>query len=292
MENKSANAGEIILYNVNEKFSLEVRLEQETVWLSVNQMSLLFDREESNIRRHIINIFEEGELKKNINVQILHVNGVKKPIPYYSLDVIISVGYRVKSLRGTMFRQWANRILKEYLLNGASVNQRFLDLENRMDKRFQEHESLLAQHTKQIDFFVQTSLPPVQGVFFNGQIFDAYKFVNDLIRLANKRIILIDNYVNDTVLTMLDKRKESVDATIYTAQIPKQLQLDIAKHNEQYHPIEVKIFRHSHDRFLIIDEDVYLIGASLKDLGKKMFAFSKLEIKGKEFLIQIQNNLS
>ncbi len=289
MEKQSARTGEIILYNVNEKISLEVHLEQETVWLSVNQMVLLFDREESNIRRHIINIFSEGELDKSINVQIMHVNGIKKPVPYYSLDVIISVGYRVKSLRGTMFRQWANRVLKEYVMKSAIVNQRILDLENRMGTRFQAHETILTQHSEQIEFFVKHSLPQQEGIFYNGQIFDAYKFANDLIRSASQRIILIDNYIDDTVLTMFDKRNEQVEATIYTAQISKQLQLDIVKHNEQYRSIDVQIFRQSHDRFLIVDDVVYLIGASLKDLGKKMFAFSKLEICAGEFLGQLQN---
>ncbi len=288
MEKQSARTGEIILYNVNEKISLKVHFERETVWLSVNQMVLLFDREESNIRRHIINVFTEGELDKNINVQIMHVNGIKKPVPYYSLDVIISVGYRVKSLRGTMFRQWANRVLKEYVMKSAIENQRILDLEKRMETRFHAHETILSQHTEQIEFFVKHALPPQEGIFYNGQIFDAYKFANDLTRSANIRIILIDNYIDDTVLTMFDKRKEQVKATIYTAQISKQLQLDIAKHNEQYRPIDVQIFRQSHDRFLIVDDVVYLIGASLKDLGKKMFAFSKLEICAGEFINQLQ----
>lgn len=277
------NKGEIVLYQPNEELKLDVRVENETVWLSQIQMAELFASSKQNISLHINNIYRESELeclstvKEYLTVQKEGNRTIKRTVKYYNLDVIISVGYRVKSIQGTRFRQWANTILKDYILKGYSVNQRFEALEERV-----------YETEKKIDFFVQTSLPPVQGIFYNGQIFDAYKFANDLIRLANKRIVLIDNYIDDTVLTMFDKRKEQVEATICTAQISKQLQLDIAKHNEQYRPIEVQIFRQSHDRFLIVDDVVYLIGASLKDLGKKMFAFSKLEIFSDEFINQLQ----
>lgn len=192
---------------------------------------------------------------------------------YYNLDVIISVGYRVNTKRGIQFRQWANRVLKEYLLKGYSVNNRIERLEQRVTKT-----------EEKIDFFVRTSLPPMEGIFFDGQIFDAYTFVADLVRSATKKIVLFDNYVDDTVLTMLDKRKSKVTATIYTKAISKQFSLDLAKHNSQYQPIDVKSFEKVHDRFLCIDNTVYHIGASLKDLGRKWFAFSKMEITTKELI--------
>ena len=196
---------------------------------------------------------------------------------YYNLDVILSVGYRVNSINATIFRQWANQVLKEYLLRGYSVNQRIERLEQRITNTEQK-----------IDFFVRTSLPPIEGIFFDGQIFDAYAFVANLIKRARKEIILIDNYIDETILTLFDKRSENVVAIIYTSAVNKQLQLDINKHNAQYPPIDVKIFAKSHDRFLIIDNDVYLIGASIKDLGKKWFAFTKLETISKQ---KILNNI-
>ena len=270
---------QIILYHPNDTISLEVRLENDTVWLTTNQMSVLFDREESNIRRHIINIFNEDELERDINVHFLHVNGVKKPVPYYTLDVVISVGFRVKSKQGILFRQWANKVLKEYLLRGYAVNQRINLLEDKIDRKFAEHEAKLENINQQIDFFVRTSLPPVEGVFHNGQIFDAYKFATDLIKSANKSLVLIDNYIDESVLLMLSKRKAGVTADIYTYPISQTLRQDLQKHNKQYSPINVHNHTTSHDRFLIIDDtEVYHIGASLKDLGKKLFAFSKLNI--------------
>ena len=270
---------QILLYRPNDTISLEVRLENDTVWLTANQMSVLFDREESNIRRHIINIFNEDELERDINVHFLHVNGVKKPVPYYTLDVVISVGFRVKSKQGILFRQWANKVLKEYLLRGYTVNQRINLLEDKIDRKFAEHEAKLESINQQIDFFVRTSLPPVEGVFHNGQIFDAYKFATDLIKSANKSLVLIDNYIDESVLLMLSKRKSGVSADIYTYPISQTLRQDLQRHNRQYSPINIHNHTTSHDRFLIIDDtEVYHIGASLKDLGKKLFAFSKLNI--------------
>jgi len=291
--------GEIILYQPDETVRLEVRLEDDTVWLTTNQMAALFDREESNIRRHVINVFREGELERANNVHFLHVNGVKKPVPFYSLDVIISVGYRVKSQRGTKFRQWANKVIKDYLLHGYAFNQRLLQVEQRLDARLDAHtqteqqrfmqiESTLADHQEKIDFFVRTNQPPVEGIFYDGQIFDAYRFVSELIRKAKSSIVLIDNYVDDTVLAMLDKRAAGVTATIYTQHVSQQLQLDIDRHNAQYDPIVVEHFNRAHDRFLLIDEEVYHIGASLKDLGRKWFAFTLMhDITAAELISRI-----
>ena len=271
---------QIILYRPNDTISLEVRLENETVWLSQAQMAELFIKDQSVIARHIKNIFTEEELETEGNMQILHNTISKfKPTTLYSLDVVISVGYRVKSKRGTEFRRWANKVLKEYLLRGYAVNQRINLLEEKIDLKFAKQDAKIEDLNKQVDFFVRTALPPIEGIFHNGQIFDAYKFATDLIKSAKKSLVLVDNYVDESVLLMLSKREAGVSAKIYTANISKQLSLDLTKHNKQYPPIEV--FKHttSHDRFFIIDDaEVYHIGASLKDLGKKLFAFSKLNI--------------
>nr|WP_281513899.1 RhuM family protein [Phocaeicola sartorii] len=200
-------------------------------------------------------------------------------VEYYNLDVILSVGYRVKSSRGIEFRRWANKVLKEYLLRGYSVNQRLIGMEQRIDRKLQEHEQRLNRIDGKIDFFVRTSLPPVEGIFYQGQIFDAYKFATDLIRSAKQSLVLIDNYVDESVLLMLSKRGSGVTATIYTHTVGTQLRLDLDRHNDQYPSIDIRTYRGCHDRFLIVDgNDIYHIGASLKDLGKRMFAFSKLEI--------------
>ena len=263
--------GEIVLYQPDETVKLEVRMEDETVWLTQAQMVELFCSTKQNISLHINNIFKEKELVKDSVVKnslTTASDGKKYRTNFYNLDVIISVGYRVKSFRGTQFRIWANSVLKEYLLKGYSINQRLSELEE-----------TVALHSEKIDFFVRTSLPPVEGIFFDGQIFDAYKFATDLIRSAGKSLLLIDNYVDESVLLMLSKRNPGVSATIYTQKITPQLQLDLAKHNDQYPPINIRTYRNSHDRFLIVDDkEVYHIGASLKDLGKKMFAFSKLQM--------------
>lgn len=268
------NHGEIILYQPDETVKLEVRLEEETVWLTQTQMVELFNSTKQNISLHINNIFKEGELeqkatvKEYLTVQKEGNRNVKRRIAYYNLDVIISVGYRVKSIRGTQFRQWANKVLKDYLLKGYSVNRRLTELEH-----------TVAEHSKKIDFFVRTSLPPVEGIFCDGQIFDAYQFAAGLIRSAKESILLVDNYVDESVLLMLSKRGAGVQADIYTRTVNRQFQLDVERHNSQYPPIAVHTCQKIHDRFLIIDHtDVYHIGASLKDLGRKMFAFSKLNI--------------
>ncbi len=278
------NQGEIILYQPDEEIKLDVRLENETVWLSIDEMSHLFGRDISVIGKHIRNIFKEGELiKDSVWAKFAYTasDGKTYQVDYYNLDVIISVGYRVKSQRGTQFRQWANKVLKEYLLKGYSINQRINQLENKMDSRLAAHDRQLEELTNKVDFFVRTSLPPIEGIFFDGQIFDAYKFASDLIKSARQSLVLIDNYVDESVLLMLSKRQPGVTATIYTQRITPQFRLDLARHNDQYPPVDVRTCKLSHDRFLIVDDAVYHIGASLKDLGKKWFAFSKLSLPAK-----------
>ena len=284
---------EIVLYQPNELTKLEVRVENETVWLSQQQMAELFDTDRTSIGRHIRNIYQSQELDsiatcaKIAQVRLEGNRQIMREIPFYNLDMIISVGYRVNSIRGTRFRQWANSILKDYMLRGYAVNQRLHAMEERVDKRLAQHERILADHQEKIDFFVRTSLPPMEGVFYNGQIFDAYVFVSDLIKSATKSIVLIDNYIDETVFTLLDKRAQGVQATIYTPSIGKVTQLDIDKHDAQYCSIEVKQTKNIHDRFLIIDEVVYHIGASIKDLGKRLFAFSKMEMEKESILERV-----
>ena len=278
--------GEIILYQPDENIQLEVRLEEETVWLTQQQMAVLFDVKENNITYHIQGIFKTHELDPESTTQKIRVvrkegnRLVNRTIDFYNLDMIISVGYRVNSANATQFRRWATSVLKDYLLKGYAINQRLLKIENQLENQ----QALLAEHSEKIDFFVRTSLPPVEGIFFEGQVFDAHVFVSNLIRSAITGIVLIDNYIDDTVLKLLDKRSAGVKATIYTRQISPSLQNDINLHNAQYEPIEVIEFANSHDRFLMIDETVYHIGASMKDLGKKWFAFSKMEIISSQLL--------
>ncbi len=274
---------EIVLYQPNEQFQLEVQLKDETVWLTQPQIAALFGVQRPAVTKHLRNIFQEGELDPNSVSSILEhtaADGKVYSTQFYNLDAILSVGYRVNSKNATLFRRWANQVLKDYLLRGYAINQRLLNIENQLVSQQKQ----LAQHQEQIDFFVRTSLPPVEGIFYDGQIFDAYTFVNDRIREAKKRIVLIDNYVDDSVLKMLDKRSKGVSAKVYTKYFTPQLSLDFDKHNAQYAPIEVEQFDRSHDRFLCIDETVYHIGASLKDLGKKWFAFNRMEQTTDELL--------
>lgn len=272
---------EIILYQPDSTLSLDVRVENETVWLTQQQIADLFGTKRPAITKHLSNIFKSGELDE-ISVcskmERTASDGKVYMTQFYNLDAILSVGYRVNSKYATLFRQWANKVLKDYLLRGYSINQRVLNMESRIDRRLSEHDYQIKELSGKVDFFLRTSIPPREGILFDGQIFDAHRFINQLIRSANERIVLIDNYVDDTVLTQLDNRAEGVKALIYTRRISAPFQLDVDRHNRQYAPIEVKTADKIHDRFMIVDETVYHIGASIKDLGAKLFAFSKMEI--------------
>lgn len=272
---------EIILYQPDETMKLEVRLENETVWLTQQQITDLFGTKRPAITKHLANIYKSGELEENSTCSILEHMGndgnQRYTTKYYNLDAILSVGYRVNSRNATLFRIWVTQVLKDHLLRGYSVNQRLLYMESRIDHRLSEHDSQIKELSGKVDFFLRTSLPPKEGIFFDGQIFDAYGFVCDLVKRAKKRIVLIDNYIDETVLTLLDKRNNGVLATIYTKRIDRQLQLDIERHNDQYAPIDVRQAQRIHDRFIVIDDTLYHIGASIKDLGMKLFAFSKME---------------
>jgi len=268
----SIRNGEIIMYQPDESIRLEVRIAEDTAWLNRQQMALLFGRDVKTIGKHINNALAEelyglSTVAKFATVQQEGSRIVNREIEYYNVDMILSVGYRVKSQHGVQFRQWANSVLKEYLLRGYAINQRFERLEQRVSRT-----------EEKIDFFVRTALPPKEGILYDGQIFDAYTFASELIRSAKLRIVLIDNYIDESVLLVLAKRNEHVTANIVTKQITETLALDIERHNRQYPPITIRENSRYHDRFLIIDDAVYHIGASLKDLGKKLFAFSKLEL--------------
>ena len=265
--------GEIILYQPDKSIELEVRIEAETVWLTQTQIALLFGVDRTVIVRHIGNVYKTHELDaistcaKIAQVQTEGKRTVMREVNYYNLDMILSVGYRVNSINATKFRQWANKVLKDYLLHGYAVNQRIERLENRVSRT-----------EEKIELFVRTSLPPMEGVFYEGQIFDAHVFASNLIKTAKNSIVLIDNYIDESVLVTLSKRENNVSAKIVTRNISDQFKLDLNRHNSQYPQIDVEERTDIHDRFLIIDGTVYHIGASLKDLGKKLFAFSKLEI--------------
>lgn len=274
--------GEIILYQPDESVRMEVRIEDETVWLTQAQIAELFETKRQAITKHLKNIFQSGELNENSVCSILELtasDGKSYKTKTYNLDAIISVGYRVNSKNATLFRRWASQVLKDYLLKGHVINQRISNLEQRVDAKFLSYDMQLTRLNEKVDFFVRTSLPPVEGIFFDGQIFDAYAFATNLIKSAKNSLILIDNYIDESTLLMLSKLTTGVDATIYTQRITPQLQLDLTRHNNQYPPINIRTYRQAHDRFLIIDQsDVYHIGASLKDLGKKLFAFSRMDI--------------
>ena len=280
---------EIILYQSNElPERIEVRIEDETVWLTQQQMATLFMQTKQNISLHINNCFKENELEKSstvkesLTVQKEGNRSVNRKIEYYNLDVIISVGYRVKSKQGTQFRIWATSVLRDYLLKGYAINQRMNSIENNVEN--------LAEKVNTISLQIQSSAIPNQGVFFNGQVFDAYELASKIIRSAKTSIVLIDNYIDESTLTHLAKKNEHVKVLLLSKTISKQLALDVKKANEQYGNFELREFSLSHDRFLIIDDtDVFHLGASLKDLGKKWFAFSKLE---KTSVANILNEMS
>ena len=274
---------EIIVYQPDETIRLEVRLENETVWLTQNRLGTLFDVDRSVISRHIRKIYNSGELAEEATcakIAQVHLEGTRaitRLQPYYNLDVIIAVGYRVNSIRATQFRIWATKVLKQYLLRGYAVNDRLERLETKV-----------ARHDEQIGVLLKTALPPVEGVLFEGQICDAYSTAMKLLKSAQKSLVLIDNYIDESVLTMLGARGEGVPATIYTRKCTAKLRLDVQKYNAQYPPIAIRACRGVHDRFLLIDDAVtYHVGASLKDLGKSLFAFSRLEIPPQELLARI-----
>ena len=283
---------EIVLYQPDDTLKLEVRLENDTVWLTQQQIADLFGTKRPAITKHLSNIFKSGELDEDSVRSILEHTAADGKIyrtQFYNLDAILSVGYRVNSRNATIFRKWANKVLKDYLLRGYAINQRLIELSDRMDRRLLEQDGKIAAIRKDVDFFVRSSIQPKEGIFFDGQIFDAYAFVAGLIRKAKKRIVVIDSYVDDSVLVQLSKRSPGVKVDIYDGKISQQLRQDVARHNAQYPGVTLHSYKKAHDRFLIIDEEVYHIGHSLKDLGKKLFAFSKMDVMtGSQLISQLR----
>ncbi len=281
---KRKTMNEIVIYHAEQlNQQIEVRIEDETIWLTQAQIVTLFDSSKANISEHIKHIFQTGELTPEATVRKFRTvrkegnRTVTRNLVHYNLDMIISIGYRVNSIRGTQFRIWANKILKDYLLKGYALNNRMNRIEDNLQK--------LTEKVEGIDLQIKANLPPNQGIFYNGQVFDAYLLIAEIIKSAKSSIILIDNYVDETVLAMLDKRSKNCAATVFTKNITKKLKLDVEKHNRQYPEIEVKKLTTAHDRFLIIDrKTVYHFGASLKDAGKKWFAFSKLNMNAKDII--------
>lgn len=282
---KETTLGEIILYQPDESLKLEVQIENETVWLTQQQMADLFQTTRNNVTLHIKNIFNESELDK-VSVckdsLLTASDGKKYKTKLYNLDVIISVGYRVKSQRGTQFRIWANSVLKDHLLRGYSINRQLVALQERTDERFQKVEQRLDEHQKQIDFFVKTNLPPHEGCIFEGHLLEGREVAESIIRTAQHEVILIDAYVGADTLHILEARQPNVSATIYTQHVGANTQALQSSHDAEYgkdRHIDILQYRTNfHDRFLIVDDTVYHFGASLKDLGKRLFAFDVIHL--------------
>ena len=279
---------EIVIYQTDDKtIQVEIQFEHETFWLTQKQIADLFGTQRPAITKHLGNIFKSGELDEKVVSSILEhttqhgaIKGKTQDvkIKYYNLDVVFSIGYRVNSIRATQFRIWANKILKDYLLKGYTINNRM----NRMEDNLE----ILSKKINQIDLQINSHLIPTQGVFFDGQVFDAYELASKIIRSAKQSIVLIDNYIDENTLTHLSKKEKGVKVLMLTKNLSKQLSLDVQKANEQFGNCELKTFVQSHDRFLIIDNtEVYHLGASLKDLGRKWFAFSKMEAKSVESMM-------
>ena len=299
--------GEIVLYQPEGEVRLEVRVENETVWLTQAQMAELFERERSVIAKHIGNVFKENELDEKSNVQILHNTLSKyKPTSIYSLDVIISVGYRVKSIAGTRFRQWANKVLKDYMLKGYAVNQRMVATEMQVANQFQEQRQMIENQSaklnnvdsrlsaveKHIDFFVKAAQTPTGGILATGTRFDGLVLIADLVKSAKQSVVFIDPYANIEVLKFAAMRAKNIKAVIYSARITPEFKAAKDMHNKQYPGLELKTMRTIHDRFLLIDDTVYHFGASFKDMGNEMTAFSVLNfVTPEEVIAKIQASM-
>ena len=294
------NESQIVLYQPDDSIRLEVKIDagNETVWLNRNQIAELFGRDVKTIGKHINNALRE-ELATETETIVSDVNNQKNPtvakfatvqieggrevtrqVEYYNLDVILSVGYRVKSNRGIQFRRWSNTILKQYLLQGYSINRHLVALQERTDQRFADIEQRLDNQQKQIDFFVRTNVPPIEGIFYEGQVLDARLFAEQLIKIAKREVVLIDNYIDSRSFDILELRNPGVEATIYVERIGRGLQsLQQTAHTQSGRTVHLaEASQRVHDRFLIIDDEVYHLGASLNELGKRLFAFSRLQM--------------
>lgn len=286
--------GEIVLYQPNDQLKIEVRLDNETVWLTQQQMAILFDVKENNITYHIQGIYKTHELEQDATTQKIRVvrkegnRQVSRSIDFYNLDMIISVGYRVNSANATQFRRWATSVLKEYLLNGYAVNQRLIAMEERIDRRLAQHDSILQKHQEKIDFFVQANLPPVEKVFFDGDFFEARVLLEKLVKTAQHRIIVVDAYIDAATFDMLDVREKGVTADIYAGKDLSSLR-DMHNASAKTNPINTHIWSNpSHDRWLIIDDFLYHCGHSLKDMGRKLSAITLMGTSPEKILDSVK----
>ena len=286
--------GEIVLYQPNDQLKIEVRLDNETVWLTQQQMAILFDVKENNITYHIQGIYKTHELEQDATTQKIRVvrkegnRQVSRSIDFYNLDMIISVGYRVNSANATQFRRWATSVLKEYLLNGYAVNQRLIAMEERIDRRLAQHDSILQKHQEKIDFFVQANLPPVDKVFFDGDFFEARVLLEKLVKTARHRIIVVDAYIDAATFDMLDVREKGVTADIYSGKDLSSLR-DMHNASAETNPINTHIWSNpSHDRWLIIDDFLYHCGHSLKDMGRKLSAITLMGTSPEKILDSVK----
>lgn len=276
---KTTFYGDVVIYHVAENADLEVRVADDTVWLSQSQMAMLFGVKENTVTYHIKEIYKIRELEVEATarkIRVVRKEGnrmVNRYIDFYNLDMILSIGYRVNTVSGIQFRHWASGVLKEYMFRGYALNPHLVQLEQHIIRQ----DLQISDINQRIDNIVQTAIPPKAGLFFNGETFDAYVFVADLIRSAKEDIKLVDNYIDDSVLLLLGKRQSEVSATIYTERITNQIQTDLSRYNTQYPPIAIQEMGKVHDRFLIIDRQLYHFGASFKDLGKRLFVVSKIE---------------
>jgi len=276
------NKSDMVIYDDGE-LELNVSVTQDTLWLTQAQLCDIFEKDQSVISRHINNIFRDNEVDEKSNMQKMHIANSDKPVSFYSLDIVLAVGYRTNSSKAIRFRQWATSVLKSYITNGYAINsekitnERFVSLEN-------EVFVLKSQMGEMKALIKDDSIKPSKKIFYDGQTYDAYVFVNDLLKSARSEVVLIDNYIDDTVFTLFSKYT-NLKIKIYTQTITKQLKLDYQKYQAQYKNVELKEFKNAHDRFMILDnKEVYHIGASLKDLGKKWFAFSKFEMEALDIL--------
>ena len=302
MEQEIQKKGEVILYHPSETIKLEVRLENETVWLTQQQIADLFGTKRPAITKHLRNIFKCGELDQNSVSSILEhtaSDGKIYSTQFYNLDAILSVGYRVNSINATQFRRWANSILKEYLIKGYAINNnalammqkqiddRFISLQEHTDNRLHDVEKHLEQHDEQIAFFIRTNQPPIEGIFYEGQVLDARDFAETLIKSAQKEVLLIDNYIDARTFEILEVRGDGVSAAIYVERVGSGLRtLQQVSAQQTGRQIDLReTTQRIHDRFLIIDDVVYHLGASLNELGRRLFAFSKMSIRKEHVLL-------
>ncbi len=297
MENNSTlqnfyEVSQIVLYKPEEDVVLEVKLDKNTIWLSQQQIADLFGVQKSAISKHMKNIFGTGELVREQVVSKMETtaaDGKRYKVDYYNLDLILSVGYRVNSRNATQFRIWATSVLRDYLLRGYSINHQLVAMQERIDTRFSKLEERVSKNEEQINFFIRTNVPPVEGIFYEGQVLDARLFAEQLIRIAKREVILIDNYIDSRTFDILEYRNQGVDATIYVERIGRGLQaLQSTAQTQSGRIVRLAETRQRvHDRFLIIDDEVYHLGASLNELGKRLFAFSRLQMSKSVILCQV-----